>query len=153
MTDPAALPWTCLADELGLEGSRMLFADAGRADELLALCRDAGYTVVGVDTETMDDFRAAQAAVASALRLPPSAGRNLDALADSLGDLARYWPHTPRIVLAWTHPEGLVLNDQHGWFRLVEVLADGSDRLWRGAGADPDDRLFETLVFVDGCPT
>ena len=83
-------------------------------------------------------------------KLPASAGRNLDALADSLGDLARYWPDAPRVVLAWTHPEQLMLDDEKGWFRLVEVLANASDRLWQGEGDDPDDRLFETLVFIEG---
>ena len=128
----------------------MLFADANRRSELLTGCRDAGYTVVKLDTEGVDRFRAAQAALATALKLPASAGRNLDALADSLDDLARYWPDSPRVALAWTHPEALLLNDEKGWFRLVEVLASASDRLWQGEGDDPDDRLFETLVFIEG---
>lgn len=142
--------WTCLADELGLDGQRMLFADASRRPELLAGCQDAGYTVVALDTQGVSRFRAAQAALATALKLPASAGRNLDALADSLGDLARYWPDAPRLVLAWTHPQQLMLDDERGWFRLVEVLANASDRLWQGEGDDPDDRLFETLVFIEG---
>ena len=117
---------------------------------MLAGCQDAGYTVVALDTQGVSRFRGAQAAIAAALRLPASAGRNLDALADSLGDLARYWPDAPRLVLAWTHPEQLMLDDEKGWFRLVEVLANASDRLWQGEGDDPDDRLFETLVFIEG---
>ena len=141
--------WTCLADELSLDGAALLFADAADGDALAQRADAAGYTVVTVDTEGVTDFRVAQARVAGALRLPVTAGRNLDALADSLGDLARYWPDAPRIAMFWTHPERLIDMDPSGWFRLAEVLQDATERLWRGS-RDPSDRLFETVLLVKG---
>jgi len=141
--------WTCLADELGLDGAALLFADAARKDELAAQAAAAGYTVVQVSTAEVTDFRAAQARIAAALALPDTAGRNLDALADSVGDLARYWPDARRICLFWTHPERLIERDPSGWFRLADVLQEATERLWRG-GDDPADRMFETVLLVDG---
>lgn len=141
--------WTCLADELELDGVGLVIADAARSDELTGRCRDAGYTVVPLDTAGLEGLRPVQAEIAQALRLPAAAGRNLDAMADSLADLARYWPDATRIALVWRHPEDFIDADSDGWFRLVPVLAEATDRLWHG-GDDPDDRLFETLVLVDG---
>jgi len=86
--------------------------------------------------------------VAEALRLPPTAGRNLDALADSLRDLSD-WPGVPRLALLWDGAETLISRDLSGWFRLTQVLAEATDDLWRGLG-DPGDRLFETVLFVRG---
>lgn len=141
--------WTCLADELGLDGAELLFADAGSRNRLADKCAAAGYLMLEVDTAGVTDFRVAQARIATVLGLPETAGRNLDALADSLGDLARYWPQAPRIALFWTHPERLIDADTSGWFRLAEVLQDATGRLWHGHG-DPADRLFETVLLVDG---
>lgn len=140
---------TSLADVLDVEGDRLVFADAARGEALIARCRDAGYTVVAVDTTGVLDFREAQRRIAVGLRLPETAGRNLDALADSLHDLARYWPDAPRLALVWCHPEQIIEADTAGWFRLTDVLVEASERLWRG-GADPADRLFETLLLTDG---
>ncbi|MFT4295889.1 MAG: barstar family protein [Micropruina sp.] len=145
--EPAA--WTCLAEVLGIEGNGLLFADARDGEELIGRCRDAGYTVVAVDTAGVTDFREAQRRIADGLRLPETAGRNLDALADSLADLARYWPGAPRLVLAWCRPERVIEADPTGWFRLTDVLTEATERLWRG-GTDPADRLFETLLLAEG---
>ena len=139
----------CLADVLNLEGEALLFADADRRAELAQRAAAGGYTVVTIDTREVTGFRVAQARIAAALLLPETAGRNLDALADSLGDLARYWPDAPRIALFWTHPERLIAADAPGWFRLADVLQDATARLWRGHD-DPADRLFETVLLVDG---
>ncbi|HOQ53432.1 MAG TPA: barstar family protein [Micropruina sp.] len=141
--------WTCLADELSLEGEALLFAADEREPALVQRSQAAGYRVVEVDTAGVTDFRVAQARIAAVLRLPESAGRNLDALADSLGDLARYWPDDARIALFWRHPEKLIERDTAGWFRLADVLQDATQRLWRG-GNDPADRLFETVLLVPG---
>jgi Barstar (barnase inhibitor) len=146
-SDP--VPWTCLADVLGLDGQGLVFGDSDQADTLIARCRDADYAVARVDTTSVTDFRDAQARIAVALRLPETAGRNLDALADSLRDLARYWPEADRVALIWCHPEKLIEADAAGWFRLADVLEDGSARLWRG-GTDPADRVFETLLLARG---
>lgn len=140
-------PW--LAEPLGLEGRGLVFADAGEGVRLTAGARAAGYAVVTVDTDGVTDFREAQRRIAAALRLPETAGRNLDALADSLADLARYWPDAPLIALAWWRPERLIGADTPGWFRVADVLDEATERLWRD-GADPADRAFETLLLVEG---
>jgi len=140
---------TSLAEQLGLDGDALMFADAGRHGSFAQQSAGAGYVVVEVDTAGVTDFRTAQALIAAALLLPETAGRNLDALADSLGDLARYWPDAPRVALFWNHPEKLIEADSAGWFRLADVLQDATERLWRGA-ADPDDRVFETVLLVNG---
>ena len=139
---------TRLAEQLGLDGDALLFADAARQVMFVRGSETAGYRVVEVDTAGVTDFRVAQARIAQALGLPETAGRNLDALADSLGDLARYWPDAPRVALFWAHPEKLIDADSTGWFRLADVLQDATERLWRGAG-DPADRVFETVLLVD----
>lgn len=141
--------WTCLADELSLDGEALLFAADERAGALAERSQAAGYRVVGVDTAGVTDFRVAQARIATALGLPETAGRNLDALADSLRDLARYWPDDARVALFWRHPEKLIEKDTSGWFRLADVLQNATQRLWRG-GNDPADRLFETVLLVPG---
>ncbi|HLS44232.1 MAG TPA: barstar family protein [Ornithinicoccus sp.] len=91
-------------------------------------------------------LRTAQAAVAVALRLPETAGRNLDAMVDSLRDLATWWPESARVVLMLHHAESLVESDLPGWHTLVEILREASHDLWRGA---PGDRAFETVALVD----
>ncbi|MFT4217931.1 MAG: barstar family protein [Micropruina sp.] len=141
--------WTCLADVLDLEGHGLVFADAGDCDRLLARLRASGYAVVAIDTGGVSDFREAQRRIAAGLRLPATAGRNLDALADSLHDMARHWPDAMRIALVWWRPERLIDADLTGWLRLADVLADATERLWRG-GAEADDRVFETLLLTEG---
>lgn len=141
--------WSSLAEHLGLDGEALLFADASRRVSFAQASVAAGYVVVEVDTAGVTDFRLAQARIAAALRLPETAGRNLDALADSLGDLARYWPDAPRVALFWSHPEKLIEADSSGWFRLADVLQNATERLWRGDG-DPADRVFETVLLVNG---
>src|SRR5690606_27949140 len=78
-------------------------------------------------------LRTAQAAVAVALRLPESAGRNLDAMVDSLRDLATWWPESDRVVLLLHHAESLVESDLPGWHTLIEILREASHDLQRDA--------------------
>ena len=134
----AAPPPPGLAGLLGLDGDGVLFADERDAARLVAGCRAAGYTVVEVDTAGVTEFRTAQARIADALRLPGNADRNLDALADELTELARYWPWDDRLVLLWRHPEELIAADAAGWCRLADVLAEATER------------RFETLLLIRG---
>jgi len=118
---------TDLAGVLGLEGDGLLFADARDGERLIGRCRDAGFTVVAVDTAGVTGFREAQRRISDGLRLPATAGRNLDALADSLHDLARYWPDAERLALVWSGAERLIDADTPGWFRLADVLTERTD--------------------------
>ena len=60
--------WTCLADELSLEGEALLFAADEREPALVQRSQAAGYRVVEVDTAGVTDFRVAQARIAAVLR-------------------------------------------------------------------------------------
>nr|WP_306254784.1 barstar family protein [Ornithinimicrobium cryptoxanthini] len=95
-----------------------------------------------------ETMRGAQAAIATALRLPETAGRNLDALVDSLRDLALWWPESDKIVLVLHEAQALVDADLPGWHTLTEILREASTDLWRDGGAG--DRAFETVALVDG---
>lgn len=145
----AASQWTCIAQEVpGLEGTALVFADPADRDRVVSALSSAGYAVASFDGAGVTDFRQAQRLLAEALRLPASAGRNLDALADSLRDLTE-WPDTPRLALLWDGADALISRDLSGWFRLTRVLAEATEDLWRGSG-EPGDRLFETVLFVRG---
>lgn len=92
-------------------------------------------------------LRTAQAAIAEALRLPEVAGRNLDALVDTLRDLATWWPGHDRVALLLHGSASLVDSDLPGWHTLTEILSGASAELWRDGG--PEDVAFETVALVD----
>lgn len=95
----------------------------------------------------LTSLRTAQAAVAEALRLPEAAGRNLDALVDTLRDLATWWPGHDRVALLLHGAASLVDSDLPGWHTLTEILSGASAELWRDGG--PGDVAFETVALVD----
>ncbi len=150
----------------GLRGRGVLLAAPQDADRIRAALESAGFVVAEADlrhdgdghstarptADTLDadptpsSMRAAQAAIATALRLPETAGRNLDALVDSLRDLATWWPQEERIVLLIHGAESLVESDLPGWHTLTEILREASADLWRG-GVE-GDRAFETVALV-----
>lgn len=128
------LPW--------LRGQGVHFARAGLESSVASTLGENGFAVaaassIGVTSE------ARFASVATALRLPESCGNNLDALADSLGDLALSWPGAERLVLLWSSPDELMHVDLLAFHQLCVVLGDATDALW----AD-DHFLFETIAFV-----
>jgi hypothetical protein len=104
-----------------------------------------GFAVAEVEGAAAG-LRGAQAAIARALRLPATAGRNLDAMVDSLRDLATWWPDDERVALLWPGAGDLVDGDLPGFLTLTDVLRGATDDLWRGGG--PGDRQFETVAFV-----
>lgn len=65
------------------------------------------------------------AAVAEALSFPPWYGRNLDALADCLGDLS-WLPQRP-VVLVWDDPDALRRADPVAHTGVVDVLREAAD--------------------------
>lgn len=158
----------------GLRGRGVLLASPADVDRLRSELVAAGFAVAEADLsgatrqdgssgaehhppaepspDTLDaeptrtSLRTAQAAVAAALRLPETAGRNLDAMVDSLRDLATWWPESERVVLLLHHAESLVESDLPGWHTLTEILREASHDLLRGA---PGDRAFETVALVD----
>lgn len=93
-----------------------------QAREVVGQLRDQGYTVAVAATH--EDFRATQAEIARALRLPESAGRNLDALEDSLRDLPDLWEEP--VALLWQDASRLVALDGDRWWVLAEIL-DAAD--------------------------
>jgi hypothetical protein len=129
----------------GLAGRGVLLAAPTDADHVRRVLVDGGYAVAEAQGHATG-MRDAQAAIARALRLPETAGRNLDALVDSLRDLATWWPGDERVALLWPGAEELVEGDLPGFLALTEILRAATDDLWRGGG--PGDRRFETVAFV-----
>lgn len=155
-----------------LQGRGVVLAAAQDADRIRRTLVGAGFAVAEADlgsgstagargetdgtdlwADTLDrdttptSLRTAQAAIAAALHLPETAGRNLDALVDSLRDLATWWPDDERIVLLLHGAGSLVDGDLPGWQTLTEILREASGDLWRDGGAG--DRAFETVALVD----
>lgn len=129
----------------GLSGRGVLLAAPIDAERVRRTLSGSGFAVAEVSGPAVG-MREAQAAIARALRLPETAGRNLDALADSLRDLATWWPDDERVALFWPGAEQLVEGDLPGFLALTEILRAATDDLWRGGG--PGDRQFETVAFV-----
>ena len=129
----------------GLAGRGVLLAAPADAERVRRTLAESGFALAEVAGPAAR-MREAQAAIARALRLPETAGRNLDALVDSLRDLATWWPDAERVALLWPGAEQLVEGDLPGFLELTEILRGATDDLWRGGG--PGDRQFETVAFV-----
>jgi hypothetical protein len=129
----------------GLTGHGLLLAAPADAERVRGTLTGSGFAIAEVQG-TAAGLREAQAAIAQALRLPSTAGRNLDAMVDSLRDLATWWPDDERVALLWPGAEELVDGDLAGFLTLTEILRGATDDLWRGGG--PGDRQFETVAFV-----
>lgn len=88
--------------------------------------------------------RRAQRAVAQALGLPETAGRNLDALTDCLRDVDRWRAAGPRVVVLLHHASTLLAVDPQGWARLAEVLAEPGAR-----GPGPQGEELRVVAVLD----
>lgn len=148
----------------GLRGRGVLLAAPTDAERIRTALQSAGFAVAEADLGGLpeesphrpDDMldadsrptsmRTAQDAIARALRLPETAGRNLDALVDSLRDLASWWPEDQAVALLLHSAETLVESDLPGWHELTEILRSASTELWRDGGEG--DRAFETIALV-----
>lgn len=86
--------------------------------------RARGYAVACAVTPVTGDLRQTQAAIARTLRLPDTAGTNLDALEDSLRDLTDIWGGP--VALLWEGAEHLARADSQGWWVLTDIL-DAAD--------------------------
>ena len=129
----------------GLAGRGVLLAAPTDVEQVRQALVAGGYAVAEVPAEA--GMRAAQAAIARALRLPETAGRNLDAMADALRDLATWWPDDEQVALLWPGAEQLVEGDLPGFLTLTGILRGATDDLGRAAGTS-GGREFETVAFV-----
>ena len=102
----------------------MIVTSAEHARAQADLLTTKGYAVATATTPVAADFRATQTEIARALRLPETAGRNLDALEDSLRDLAQIWGGP--VALLWEGAEALARTDGSRFWILCEIL-DGAD--------------------------
>ncbi|MGO0575616.1 barstar family protein [Ornithinimicrobium panacihumi] len=102
----------------------MIITQPENVASLEANLRGRGYAVATATTPVTGDFRATQAEIARALRLPESAGTNLDALEDSLRDLPEIWGGP--VALHWQDAETLARHDGPRFWILCEIL-DGAD--------------------------
>ncbi|WP_170231257.1 barstar family protein [Pseudonocardia kunmingensis] len=130
----------------GLTGRGVLLASPADVEAVRANLAADGVALAEVAGAT-DAMRPTQAAIARALRLPETAGRNLDALVDALRDLAVRWPDDERVVLLWHDAGRLVDADLPGFLTLTEILRTAAAEL--GPGGRIGDRQFETVAFVE----
>ncbi|HJQ03233.1 MAG TPA: barstar family protein [Jatrophihabitans sp.] len=129
--------WTSLAELAPwLRGQAVHLAAADAEPTLVEVLSAAGFTLA----------RAAGAGnqpIADALRLPSTAGTNLDALNDSLRDLSDRWPGTDRLALLVPDAQILVRSDLLGWLQLSAVLEQATGMLWQTRRL-----VFETVFLV-----
>ncbi|AKT50613.1 barstar family protein [Arsenicicoccus sp. oral taxon 190] len=121
------------------------------ASRARALLLDEDFQVIPVPGARLTGLRAAQTAVAGALRLPGSAATNLDGLVDALRDLDLWWPRTRRLVLLWSDAEVLRDADRAGFDELVSILSEAHEFLWRSDRSaqqpgDEHERVLETVM-------
>lgn len=102
----------------------MIITAADVAHRLTEQLHEKGYEVAVATSDPAGDFRATQAAIAAALRLPETAGTNLDALEDSLHDLEQIWGRP--VALLWQDASRLARSDGDRWWILAEIL-DAAD--------------------------
>lgn len=129
----------------GLTGSGLLFADEFDAPLIGIQLREQ---VAVAEVRLGPDLREAQAEVARALALPDPAATNLDAFADTLTDLATWWPDDDGIALLLHGAHDLSDADPQGWQTLSDILTGASERL--AAMAPGLRRWFETVALVSG---
>jgi hypothetical protein len=131
--------WTQLGEHLPwLRGQGVHLAAAGTEPMVRGALSAAGFTLA---TAVYPGTR--YQPVATALRLPPTAGNNLDALADSLRDLPDRWPGTGRLALLVPGAETLIQADLLAWLQLSLVLGQATGSLWNERRT-----VFETVFFV-----
>jgi hypothetical protein len=131
--------WTSLADLVPwLRGQGVHLTGADGEPALVESLSAAGFTLARA-TGAGERYQP----VAAALRLPPTAGTNLDALSDSLRDLADRWPGTVRLALLVPDAQVLVQSNLLDWLQLSVVLGQATDALWQR-----NQLVFETVFVV-----
>ncbi len=141
--------WTQVSDLVpGLCGKGVVYAAPDDYDDIGLALLGAGYAIHAIDGAGLTNHSDTLPAVAQALSLPGAADRNLDALMDSLRDLARWVPEQDRVALLWRNAEDVIEADPALWDQIADVLAAASEELWTGGAAG--DVVFETVVFVRG---
>ena len=103
----------------------MIVTSAEHARTQADLLRSRGYAVASAATPVTGDFRQTQAAIAAALKLPHTAGSNLDALEDSLRDLPQIWDGQ-QVALLWEDAQRVARADGSRFWILCEIL-DAAD--------------------------
>jgi Barstar (barnase inhibitor) len=111
-----------------LAGHGVVWAAEWQSPSITAALTTRGWALAHCWSAVGAGMRQTQAAVATALRLPEPAGRNLDALADLALDLPRFWPGEDKVALLWHDADVLETTDRAGHDRLVQIL--------RGAAAE-----------------
>lgn len=111
--------------------------------------RASGFALTEVDGTDLTSTAAALHAIGEALRMPPVT--NLDALVDSLRDLAVWWPDDTRVALVWLACDVLEDADPDGFGELVDILSGGHQDAWQaprtpGTTGDAADRVLRVVL-------
>ncbi len=116
----------------GLDDPRragVFFVTGEDLDALAAAARDAGLVVRRIDLSGCDGKAALLLRLATVLDFPGTAGRNWDALSDSLRDLS--WLPGAGHVLLFEQARALRDHDEAGFDTLLDIL-DEASRFWAG---------------------
>ncbi len=130
-----------------LAGHGVVWAAEWQAPSITAALTTREWALAQCWSEIGAGARASQAAIARALRLPDPAGRNLDALADVLTDLPRYWPGHDKVALLWHDADVLETTDRAGHDRLVAILRAAAERLGCDVPGGGPSMSLESVLF------
>jgi RNAse (barnase) inhibitor barstar len=113
---------TRLVDILAAPPRRAVYriAPTTSTDDVEAVTGASGWGLVRTDTAGLDDKRAVLAAFKDAFGFADWFGHNLDALADSLGDVR----HELGTVLLWDNPAAFAAADSAQFEKVLDVLRD-----------------------------
>ena len=111
------------------------------AQELAARVAASHAVLVTIDGSAIEGKAELLRALATALDFPPYFGRNWDALADCLMDLA--WLPAVGKVLLFAHPAPLIRRAPATWATAATIFAEAAD-FWSGKGQQFSVLLSDT---------
>jgi hypothetical protein len=133
------MEWTYTGEHVPwLRGQGFHIAASGTEPLIEAALTEAGFVIARGSGAGGERFRP----LVDALRLPASAADNLDALADSLRDLAELWPGTDRLAMLWSSADVLVRSDLLAFTLVAEILREVNGEAWSSG------LVFEAIAFV-----
>jgi RNAse (barnase) inhibitor barstar len=127
-----------MSDDVQLQA---ILADADKAGvyhlphmdkgQVLAAARDAGLAAFRVDLAAAGDKAQMLAAIAGAMKFPDWFGHNLDALADSLADMA--WQPADGYLVLLEHCDGIHGKAEEDFLGVLQVFEQAAND-WREQG-------------------
>lgn len=116
-----------------LNGPMIHFAlsSSAAAERLVDTARSLGFCRFEIDASAIESDAQLFDVIADRLQFPSYAGRNWDALLDSVRDMS--WCPASGYCVILTGTENFLANGRQSFARFVEVMAQAADD-WRGEG-------------------